>query len=212
MEISSDTLTDLRALDLAVASKWHPLAHRLKLSIWCAGIEKRFAASNNGLELMPVWAQVSEELLRSALSQREIVSETMARSINARLRGENGLSSYRNYDAVSGDMVFTPADSIGSQIAEVLSQVSNINHPLIAIAFFAQRLLSVHPFQDGNGRTTRLITDLLLQHAGYPPPQFLSPLDFLIARPWDDAPGDSLEHSVLLIAGAVERGLSQACP
>ena len=31
------------------------------------------------------------------------------------------------------------------------------------------RLVSVHPFSDGNGRTARLLMNLLLLRAGYPP-------------------------------------------
>lgn len=30
-------------------------------------------------------------------------------------------------------------------------------------------MISIHPYADGNGRTTRLMTDWLLTRAGYPP-------------------------------------------
>jgi hypothetical protein len=36
-------------------------------------------------------------------------------------------------------------------------------------ATFDQRLISIHPFLDANGRTTRLMTDWLLLRGGYPP-------------------------------------------
>ena len=40
-------------------------------------------------------------------------------------------------------------------------------HPLIKIASFVYDFLSVHPFQDGNGRLSRLISTLLLLKNGY---------------------------------------------
>jgi len=40
-------------------------------------------------------------------------------------------------------------------------------HPLIIIANFIFEYLAIHPFQDGNGRTSRLLTNLLLLQNGY---------------------------------------------
>ncbi|GJL82572.1 MAG: cell division protein Fic [marine bacterium B5-7] len=40
-------------------------------------------------------------------------------------------------------------------------------HPLISIALFIVVFLEIHPFQDGNGRLSRILTTLLLLRAGY---------------------------------------------
>src|SRR6267142_1736200 len=40
-------------------------------------------------------------------------------------------------------------------------------HPLLATAVFIVVFLEIHPFQDGNGRLSRILTTLLLLRAGY---------------------------------------------
>jgi Fic family protein len=40
-------------------------------------------------------------------------------------------------------------------------------HALLRIGIFIVRFLAIHPFQDGNGRLSRVITTLFLLHSGY---------------------------------------------
>ena len=40
-------------------------------------------------------------------------------------------------------------------------------HPLLVVALFVVVFLEIHPFQDGNGRLSRVLTTLLLLRAGY---------------------------------------------
>ena len=41
------------------------------------------------------------------------------------------------------------------------------HHPLILIGIFIVVFLAIHPFQDGDGRLSRVLTTLLLLRAGY---------------------------------------------
>lgn len=50
----------------------------------------------------------------------------------------------------------------------------NAVHPLIKCAVFAYEFLSIHPFQDGNGRMSRLLSSLLLLKNGYKWIQYVS--------------------------------------
>jgi Fic family protein len=48
------------------------------------------------------------------------------------------------------------------------------NHPLLTIADFIVRFLAIHPFQDGNGRLSRILTNLLMLRHGYTFAQYSS--------------------------------------
>ena len=47
------------------------------------------------------------------------------------------------------------------------AKAEKFKHPLILIANFVFEYLAIHPFQDGNGRTSRLLTNLMLLQNGY---------------------------------------------
>jgi Fic family protein len=47
------------------------------------------------------------------------------------------------------------------------ARAEKFKHPLILLANFVFEYLAIHPFQDGNGRTSRLLTNLLLLQNGY---------------------------------------------
>jgi Fic family protein len=58
------------------------------------------------------------------------------------------------------------------QMEELVTWIQGVRksrsfHPLIVIAIFIVRFLAIHPFQDGNGRLSRILTTLLLLQASY---------------------------------------------
>jgi Fic family protein len=55
------------------------------------------------------------------------------------------------------------------ELVEWLNEAREIKrlHPLLIIAVFTVTFLEIHPFQDGNGRLSRILTTLLLLQAGY---------------------------------------------
>jgi Fic family protein len=42
-------------------------------------------------------------------------------------------------------------------------------HPVVAAALFHHKFVSIHPFDDGNGRLSRILMNLILMQKGYPP-------------------------------------------
>lgn len=61
---------------------------------------------------------------------------------------------------------FEASDGIRMICSEYAAYSSSID-PLILIPVFINDFLCIHPFSAGNGRVSRLLTYLLLQHAGY---------------------------------------------
>jgi len=67
----------------------------------------------------------------------------------------------------------TPPHLVAKEMQELVAwyqwaEEGNMKHPLIRIANFIFEYLAIHPFQDGNGRTSRLLTNLMLLQQGYP--------------------------------------------
>src|SRR5690606_2352957 len=62
-----------------------------------------------------------------------------------------------------------PGLATGKAMAELVEWYNkdNSTHPLIRAAIFVYEFLSIHPFEDGNGRLSRLLTTLLLLKSGY---------------------------------------------
>lgn len=66
----------------------------------------------------------------------------------------------------------TPPHLVKKEMQELVAwfaeaKKQKTKHPLILIANFIFEYLAIHPFQDGNGRTSRLLTNLLLLKFGY---------------------------------------------
>lgn len=66
----------------------------------------------------------------------------------------------------------TPAYLTPKEMQELVEWISRVKqsrayHPLLIIGGFLVQFLQIHPFQDGNGRISRILTNLLMLQAGY---------------------------------------------
>ena len=74
-------------------------------------------------------------------------------------------------DPRTGQVVYLPPDVIDvkpliEDLIEFINENKNKIDPLILSGIFHKQMVIIHPFMDGNGRTTRLITKALLAQMG----------------------------------------------
>jgi Fic family protein len=80
-------------------------------------------------------------------------------------------------------------------------------HPLLLASAFHHRFVFIHPFADGNGRTVRLLFNLMLMSKGYPPAVILKQDRQKYYRALHQADTGNLAPLALLMVQAAERTL-----
>ncbi len=74
------------------------------------------------------------------------------------------------YDSQTGNPDYIPPEysEIIALIDELVDHVNTTDdHPLIVAAIVHYQLVTIHPFEDGNGRTARLLSGYVLNLNGY---------------------------------------------
>ena len=120
-------------------------------------------------------------LVSEYLNSGAAISEGLIREIHKRLvagvRGERAQpGEYRrvqNYIANSRtrEIIYTPpppgdVPALMQELVQWLNQPGEV-HPVLASGIAQFQLVHIHPFVDGNGRTSRLLSTLYLYRAGY---------------------------------------------
>lgn len=121
------------------------------------------------------------ELVSEYLDNGSPITEGLVREIHKRLvEGVRGSSAtpgqYRklqNYvvNGTTGQTVYTPppAQDVPSLMAQMVTWLNAPGqvHPVLISGIAQFQLVHIHPFLDGNGRTSRLLSTLCLYRAGY---------------------------------------------
>jgi hypothetical protein len=107
--------------------------------------------------------------------QKLVVEPVWLHSPPDGLQPGEGPGSFRKHDIrpITGGMTPPPFPEVPSLVTDWLRDagrgpVEN-QHPMVFIAELHARFEHIHPFRDGNGRTGRLATNVLLVRHGFPP-------------------------------------------
>lgn len=104
------------------------------------------------------------------------VSETFIRSLNQIVMRDidrEWAGKYRNSGVIIGGADHTPSDAleIPKLMQELVSWVGENQkkmHPVELASILHHKLVYIHPFFDGNGRTSRLVMNIILMQSGFP--------------------------------------------
>ena len=84
-----------------------------------------------------------------------------------------GAGQFRTTQVFVGSFVPPEAKEIDKLMYAFVSWLNSAEamsfHPIELAALAHYKLVSIHPFYDGNGRTSRLLMNFILMQAGYPP-------------------------------------------
>ena len=147
---------------------------------------------------------------------RQGISEVFIRSIQQLIVKETDTTwagNYRNSDVIITGSNHTPPDAsaVPHMVSDLIKWVSNNKNKLSPIelaAFLHHRIVFIHPFFDGNGRTARLVMNLILMQKGYPLVMILKNDRRRYYDSLDKADKENYKPFVNFIAQALERSLN----
>jgi len=130
----------------------------------------------------------------------------------ARIDDENA-GKYRRTNVRIGGAMHIPPEAflIAAEMdawGEWLNTTAAALHPIDRAALAHHKLAAIHPFVDGNGRTARLVMNLLLLRDGYPPTVILRANRVQYYRVLARADKDKDAPLINFVGRAVERSLN----
>lgn len=82
---------------------------------------------------------------------------------------ESHPNRYRDKLVQIGHYICPDSKEIPSLVSQLIYNMNTIKEPLIRAIYFHHELIRIHPFSDGNGRTTRIAKNWILMYNLYPP-------------------------------------------
>ena len=120
------------------------------------------------------------ELFLLGLDENEELSASLILSIHKTAFGQlyDWAGKWRNKEVAVGSFIPPPPSAVPNLMYQLLDEI-NYKMPLLSdkeqlvelLAFVHHRFVFIHPFNNGNGRTARLFTNLLAMLNGYKPLQ-----------------------------------------
>lgn len=107
--------------------------------------------------------------------KKNTFSENLIRSLNQIVQqniDKEWAGKYRNSGVIIGGAMHRPPEAI--EVPNLMRQMikwysdNKKMHPVELASIIHHKLVNIHPFFDGNGRTSRLVMNIVLMQAGFP--------------------------------------------
>jgi len=147
--------------------------------------------------------------------KKHTVSEMLIKNLHQIILQETDkewAGRYRNANVIIGGAKHTPPDAlqVPNKMRDLITWLNSKKNKLNIVelsALLHHRLVHIHPFFDGNGRTARLTMNLFLMQAGYPLVVIMKTDRKKYYDILDKADGGIYEPLIKFIAQSVERSL-----
>ncbi|MEO7999086.1 MAG: Fic family protein [Gemmatimonadaceae bacterium] len=113
---------------------------------------------------------------------RRLFERTAQHKIAGEIRAGQNWIGGNDYTPCGADFVPPPPESIDTLLADLCASINDDTlPPLVQAALVHAQFETIHPFDDGNGRTGRALVHVVLRRRGIAP-QFLPPISLIFAR------------------------------
>lgn len=117
------------------------------------------------------------DFVEELVAKQEVLTEHILKQVHylvlKNIENENA-GRYRNYNVRISGSTHQPPEHF--KVREEMEQLfawyeekKDILHPVELASLFHFKFVYIHPFSDGNGRTARLMMNMILMQFGYPP-------------------------------------------
>ncbi len=148
--------------------------------------------------------------------KKHTVSEVLIRQLHQIVMQETDrewAGKYRDANVIISGSDHTPPEAfevpkLMRNLVKWISDNKNILHPIALSSIVHHKLVSIHPFFDGNGRTARIVMNIFLMQAGYPLATVLKNDRRKYYNVLDKADKGDYEPLIRFIAQNIERSLN----
>ena len=112
---------------------------------------------------------------------RRLLERAPQRHIAGRIRDTQNWIGGNDYTPCGADFVPPPPEEVGRLLADLCDAISDdVLSPLVQAALVHAQFETIHPFDDGNGRTGRALVHVVLRRRGLVP-HFVPPISVVFA-------------------------------